>query len=44
VTVNIYFRFELVEREPSMLEQNIKVVREEVANVASQLQEVINPK
>lgn len=33
-------RFQLVEREPSVLEQNIKLARQEVSNVASQLGEV----
>jgi hypothetical protein len=33
-------RLELVEREPGLLEQNIRLVRQEVNTIASQLQQV----
>ncbi len=37
----ICWRLELVEREPGFLEQNIKLVRQEVSTIASQLQKVV---
>ena len=39
----LYCRLELVEREPGTLEQNIRLVRQEVSSVAGQLQEVPYP-